>query len=69
MLKSECETFVILTRTTLTIPSRAEYYLNNQLSNPLTRIFEPIIPNPQVIILEIRHDHSDISCLIIITIR
>jgi DNA polymerase delta subunit 1 len=24
-----------------------EYYLTNQLSNPLTRIFEPIIPNPQ----------------------
>ena len=23
-----------------------EYYLTNQLSNPLTRIFEPIIPNP-----------------------
>ena len=29
------------------IPIDTEYYLSNQLSNPLTRIFEPIIPNPQ----------------------
>ena len=29
------------------IPIDTEYYLTNQLSNPLTRIFEPIIPNPQ----------------------
>jgi DNA polymerase delta subunit 1 len=29
------------------LPIDTEYYLTNQLSNPLTRIFEPIIPNPQ----------------------
>merc|ERR1711924_56826 len=27
-----------------------EYYLHNQLSNPLTRIFEPIIENPAVLL-------------------
>lgn len=30
------------------LPIDTEYYLTNQLSNPLIRIFEPIIPNPQV---------------------
>ena len=29
------------------LPIDTEYYLTNQLSNPLTRIFEPIISNPQ----------------------
>lgn len=29
------------------IPIDTEYYLTNQLSNPLIRIFEPIISNPQ----------------------
>ena len=29
------------------LPIDTEYYLTNQLSNPLTRIFEPIIANPQ----------------------
>ena len=29
------------------LPIDTEYYLTNQLSNPITRIFEPIIPNPQ----------------------
>lgn len=29
------------------LPIDTDYYLQNQLSNPLTRIFEPIIPNPQ----------------------
>lgn len=28
------------------LPIDTEYYLSNQLSNPLVRIFEPIIPNP-----------------------
>ena len=28
------------------LPIDTEYYLTNQLSNPLTRIFEPIIDNP-----------------------
>ena len=28
------------------LPIDTEYYLTNQLSNPLTRIFEPIISNP-----------------------
>lgn len=32
------------------LPIDTEYYLSNQLSNPLTRIFEPIIPNPQTLI-------------------
>jgi len=32
------------------IPIDTEYYLSNQLSNPLTRIFEPIIPNPQTLL-------------------
>ena len=30
------------------LPIDPAYYLTNQLSNPLIRIFEPIIPNPQV---------------------
>jgi len=29
------------------IPIDTEYYLQNQLSNPLTRLFEPIIENPE----------------------
>jgi len=29
------------------LPIDTEYYLSNQLSNPLLRIFEPIIANPQ----------------------
>jgi len=32
------------------LPIDTEYYLTNQLSNPLLRIFEPIIPNPQSLI-------------------
>ncbi len=32
------------------LPIDTEYYLTNQLSGPLTRIFEAIIPNPQVLI-------------------
>jgi DNA polymerase delta subunit 1 len=32
------------------LPIDTDYYLSNQLSNPLTRIFEPIIPNPQSIL-------------------
>jgi DNA polymerase delta subunit 1 len=32
------------------LPIDTEYYLTNQLSNPLTRIFEPIISNPQSLI-------------------
>eukprot|EP01031_Cornospumella_fuschlensis_P034500 gene34500-41770_t len=32
------------------LPIDTEYYLTNQLSNPLIRIFEPIIPNPQSLI-------------------
>jgi hypothetical protein len=32
------------------LPIDTEYYLTNQLSNPLQRIFEPIIPNPQTLI-------------------
>jgi DNA polymerase delta subunit 1 len=32
------------------LPIDTEYYLTNQLSNPLTRIFEPIIPNPQTLL-------------------
>jgi DNA polymerase delta subunit 1 len=32
------------------LPIDTEYYLTNQLSNPLMRIFEPIVPNPQSII-------------------
>jgi DNA polymerase delta subunit 1 len=32
------------------LPIDTEYYLTNQLSNPLMRIFEPIIPNPSILI-------------------
>ena len=32
------------------LPIDSEYYLTNQLSKPLTRIFEPIIPNPQTLL-------------------
>ena len=32
------------------IPIDTEYYLSNQLSNPLTRIFEPIISNPKTLL-------------------
>ncbi len=32
------------------IPIDTEYYLHNQLSNPLTRIFEPIISNPNTLL-------------------
>ena len=41
------------------IPIDTEYYLTNQLSNPLTRIFEPIIPNPQILI---SGDHTRTVC-------
>lgn len=41
------------------LPIDTEYYLNNQLSNPLQRIFEPIIPNPQTLI---SGDHTRIVC-------
>lgn len=44
--KSEDPVFVLDNN----IPIDTEYYLTNQLSNPLTRIFEPIIPNPQVLL-------------------
>ncbi|CAM9471318.1 unnamed protein product, partial [Phaeothamnion confervicola] len=30
------------------MPLDTDYYLQNQLKNPLTRLFEPIIENPQV---------------------
>lgn len=41
------------------LPIDTEYYLTNQLSNPLTRIFEPIIPNPQSLITG---DHTRTVC-------
>ncbi len=41
------------------IPIDTEYYLTNQLSNPLTRIFEPIIPNPQTLLTG---DHTRTVC-------
>lgn len=41
------------------IPIDTEYYLTNQLSKPLTRIFEPIIPNPQSLL---SGDHTRIVC-------
>lgn len=41
------------------LPIDTEYYLTNQLSNPLTRIFEPIIPNPQSLI---SGDHTRTVC-------
>ena len=44
--KSEDPVFVLENN----LPIDTEYYLTNQLSNPLTRIFEPIIPNPQTLL-------------------
>lgn len=41
------------------LPIDTEYYLTNQLSNPLTRIFEPIIPNPQTLL---SGDHTRTIC-------
>jgi DNA polymerase delta subunit 1 len=41
------------------LPIDTEYYLTNQLSNPLIRIFEAIIPNPQSII---SGDHTRTVC-------
>eukprot|EP01035_Chromulina_nebulosa_P020984 gene20984-27193_t len=41
------------------LPIDTEYYLTNQLSNPITRIFEPIIPNPQTLL---NGDHTRIVC-------
>jgi DNA polymerase delta subunit 1 len=41
------------------LPIDTEYYLTNQLSNPLTRIFEPIIPNPQTLL---SGDHTRTVC-------
>ncbi|KAJ1440146.1 DNA polymerase family B-domain-containing protein [Ochromonadaceae sp. CCMP2298] len=41
------------------LPIDTEYYLTNQLSNPLVRIFEPIIPNPQSLI---SGDHTRAVC-------
>lgn len=41
------------------LPIDTEYYLHNQLSGPLQRIFEPIIPNPQTLL---SGDHTRIVC-------
>ncbi len=41
------------------IPIDTEYYLTNQLSNPITRIFEPIIPNPASLLTG---DHTRTVC-------
>lgn len=41
------------------LPIDTEYYLTNQLANPITRIFEPIIPNPQTLLTG---DHTRIVC-------
>ena len=41
------------------LPIDTEYYLTNQLSNPLLRIFEAIVPNPQSII---SGDHTRSIC-------
>jgi DNA polymerase delta subunit 1 len=41
------------------IPLDYDYYLSNQLSNPLTRIFEPIISNPQSLLCG---DHTRTVC-------
>ena len=41
------------------LPIDTEYYLTNQLANPLTRIFEPIIPNPSSLI---NGDHTRSIC-------
>lgn len=40
--RSEDPVYVLENR----IPIDTDYYLQNQLSNPLTRLFEPIIDNP-----------------------
>jgi DNA polymerase delta subunit 1 len=32
------------------LPIDTDYYLQNQLSNPLTRLFEPIIDNPETLL-------------------
>lgn len=41
------------------LPIDTQYYLENQLSNPLTRIFEPIIPNPASLLTG---DHTRTVC-------
>lgn len=41
------------------IPIDVEYYLHNQLSKPLLRIFEPIIDNPQSLL---SGDHTRTIC-------
>jgi DNA polymerase delta subunit 1 len=41
------------------LPIDTEYYLTNQLSNPITRIFEPIISNPASLL---SGDHTRIVC-------
>jgi DNA polymerase delta subunit 1 len=41
------------------LPIDTEYYLTNQLSNPLVRIFEPIIGNPQSLL---SGDHTRTVC-------
>jgi DNA polymerase delta subunit 1 len=41
------------------LPIDTEYYLTNQLSNPITRIFEPIIGNPQSLL---SGDHTRVVC-------
>ena len=53
--KSEDPVFVLNN----SIPIDTEYYLSNQLSNPLTRIFEPIISNPQSLLTG---DHTRTVC-------
>jgi DNA polymerase delta subunit 1 len=53
--KSEDPVYVL--ENNLTIDT--EYYLTNQLSNPLTRIFEPIIPNPNSLLTG---DHTRTVC-------
>ena len=53
--KSEDPVYVL--ENNLTIDT--EYYLTNQLSNPLTRIFEPIIPNPSSLLTG---DHTRTVC-------
>jgi DNA polymerase delta subunit 1 len=41
------------------LPIDTEYYLSNQLSNPITRIFEPIISNTQSLL---NGEHTRIVC-------
>ncbi len=53
--KSEDPVFVLENN----LPIDTEYYLTNQLSNPLTRIFEPIIGNPQTLL---SGDHTRTVC-------